>query len=238
MPKHLVAAIAAITAIAFASVAVAQTQDASMKVSLSPKKAGTKRHPRNSSLKLTIANNDVHKTLRQLDVQLPKTVAVSGKGLMACKEPTLQSDGPSACPKGSIAGKGIANAAVGVDQPAPVPLQFDVTAVVVGKNGLDFFLHGTNLAVNATATGRIRKTSKGPKLVVKIPQQAQQPTPGVYAGLVDLTATIAKKSGTHKLIATTGCRHHKQKFSTVLHFAQNPARPAGTAKASASSTCS
>lgn len=238
MRKYLIAAIAALTAIAFASVAIAQGPAASMKVTLSPKKAGTKKHPQNSKLKLTITNNDVHKTLTQLDIQLPKTLVASGKGLKSCSVAKLNSDGPGGCPKGSKVGGGSAEAALGVDQDQPQPLHFEVTAIVTGKKSLAFYLHSTTIPVNVVAPGTLKNSKKGQKLVVKIPQQAQQPAPGVYAGLVSLTTTLQKKSGKHILLGSTGCKHHKQKFSATLHFGENPARPASKATTTASSKCS
>lgn len=239
MRKYLIAAIAALTVIAFASVAIAQGPAASMKVKLSPKKAGTKKHPQNSKLRLVITNNDVHKTLTQLDIQLPKTVVASGKGFKACSEAKLNNDGPAGCPKGSIVGHGTADAALGVDQPAPQPLQFDLTAVVTGKKAVDFYLHSTTIPVNVVSPGRLKSTKKGQKLVIKVPKSAQQPAPGVFAGLVKIDSTLGAKAGKHKLIATTGCKKHKQKFSTLLHFGSNPARPTPSkATVTASSKCS
>ena len=238
MRKYLIAAIAAIAAIAFASVAVAQDQAASMSVNVSPKKSGTLKKPANSKLKLTITNNDVHKTLKQLDIQLPKTVVAAGKGFKFCKEATLKSDGPTACPKGSKVGGGSAEAALGVEQAQPQSLHFDVTAILVGKNAIDFYLHWTGTSTNIVAPGRLKGTKKGQKLIVKIPVEAQQPLPQVYAGLVSLTTTLSKKSGKHKLISTVGCKKHKQAFGATLHFGQNPVRPASTATTSASSKCS
>jgi hypothetical protein len=235
--KYLIAVVAALTAIAFASVAIAQSPEATMKVKLSPKKAGTKKRPKNSKLTLSVKNNDVHKTAKQLDIQLPKTVVASGKGFKACKESKLASDGPAACPKAAIVGKGTAEAALGVDQASPQPLHFEVTAVVVGKKAIDFYLHSTTIAVNVVAPGRLKNTKKGQKLVVKIPQEAQQPAPGVYAGLVSLDTTLGAKRGKHKLIASTGCKRKKQKFSATVHFGANPVRPAGKVTTSASSKC-
>lgn len=236
MRKYLIAAIAALTAIAFASVAIAQGPAASMKVTLSPKKAGTKKHPRNSSLKLTITNNDSKKTLKQLDILLPKTVLASGKGIKTCKESKLAADSPSGCPKGSIVGHGSADALFGVNLPEQQPLHFDVTAVAVSKNGLDFYLHSTTIPANIVAPGRLK--NNGRKLVVKIPPEAQQPAPGGWAGLVSLTTKIGKKAGKHMLISSTGCKHHKQKFGAVLHFADNGVTPASRSTTSASSKCS
>jgi hypothetical protein len=124
-----------------------------------------------------------------------------------------------------------------VDQPTPAALHFDVTAYLVGKKALDFYLHSTGIPVNVVAPGRLHKTRKGQKLVVAIPEQAQQPATGVFAGLVSLNTSLGKHSGRHKLIASTGCKHHKQRFSAKLHFAANPARPASTATANASARC-
>src|ERR671920_271232 len=64
--KYLIAAVAALTALAFTAVAIAQTPAASMSVKVAPKKAGTAKKPKNSSIELNIKNNDPKKTLSKL----------------------------------------------------------------------------------------------------------------------------------------------------------------------------
>src|SRR3954453_1005937 len=119
---------------AFAATSFGATPAATMKVTVAPKKAGTKTKPKNSSIHLTIKNNDSKRTLSKLTITSPKTFKLSTTGLTTCDEATLAAGGPAACPKASRVGKGTANALFAVNGPSPSPLHFDVTPVVVGKN--------------------------------------------------------------------------------------------------------
>jgi hypothetical protein len=225
--KYLVAAVAATAAIGVGT-AFAQdaSQSASMKVSVGPKKAGTKKHPQNSSVGLNIKNGNPRAVLSKLDIQMPKTLAVSGKGFPACKKSaldnsTLDSKGrPNECKKSRVGG-GVAKVLVGVNSPNVQSSEFKVTAVVGGKSALYFYLHGTGgfAAINTVAPGKVKNTKKGPVLTVKVPKDAQNVGP-LWNGLVQLKTTLKGKKGKHLLIGTTGCKHHKQAFSTKLTFAR------------------
>jgi hypothetical protein len=231
--KYLIVAVAALTTVAVAATAsIAQTPAASMKVTIAPKKAGTKKKPKNSSIHLTIKNNDPNRTLSKLTVTSPKTFKLSGKGLTTCKEADLVSGGPDACPKASILGKGTANALLGVNGASPTPLHFDVTPILVGKDRIDFNLNTAAIG-NLIAPAKI----KGRKLTITVPDQAQQPLPGTYAGLVDIDTTLKAKKGKHYLGSTVGCKKKKHAFSTLLTFINNGVSPAGTVTVKASSKC-
>jgi hypothetical protein len=232
--KYLIVAFAAITAMAFVTTAVAQTPAATMKVGISPKKAGTKKKPKNASIHLTIKNNDQKKTLSSLVVTSPKTFKLSTTGLTSCKEATLVAGGPAACPKASRIGKGTANALLGVNGPSPTPLHFDVTPVVVGKNRIDFNLHTDVLTNDLISPAKI----KGSKLTIEVPAAAQQPLPGTWAGLVDIDTTLKAKKGKHFLGTTTGCKKKKHAFSTKLIFANNGVSDPTPLTVKASSKCS
>ena len=66
MRKYLIVAIAALTALVFSAVAIAQTPAPTMSVKITPKKAGTKNKPKNSQINLEITNNDPKRTLSKL----------------------------------------------------------------------------------------------------------------------------------------------------------------------------
>jgi hypothetical protein len=231
--KYLIVAVAALTGLAFATVSFAQTPAASMKVTIAPKKAGTKKKPKNSSIHLTIKNNDSKRTLSKLTIKTPKTFKLSGKGLTTCAEADLVAGGPDACPKASKLGKGTANALLGVNGTSPTPLHFDVTPILVGKNKIDF-----NLFTAAIGNLISPATIKGDKLTIIVPDAAQQPLPGTYAGLVDIDTTMKAKKGKHYLASTVGCKKKKHAFSTVLTFIDNGVSPAGDVTVKASSKCS
>lgn len=239
MRKTLIAAIAATTVLGGGAIARAQIPagDASMKVTVAPQKAGTKKKPANTSLRLVINNNNNRRTLSKLQFQFPKTMVMSGKGLKFCNKAKLESTADNkVCPKASKVGVGTAIAWTGVDQPEPQKLTFDVIAYVVGKNGIDFWLRGHELPITVVSPGTIKQTSKGPKLTIKVPEAAQKLGP-VYNGLGQLDTTISKKVGSHKLISTTGCKSHKHVINAKLTFVTNPATPGGTLPLTAAAKC-
>jgi hypothetical protein len=240
--KYLIAALAATAAVGVGTTAYAQggPDGATLKVTVAPKNAGTAKKPVNSSVHFVATNNNSKRSLRKLDIQMPKTLKVSAKGFKFCNRGKLESSAdPSVCPKASKVGGGVAKAFLGVNTANPTPLTFDVKAFVVAKDRVDFSLHARELpSLFLVSPGKVTNTKKGPKLTVTVPEQAQQPAPGVYAGLAQLDTTLKGKAGSHKLIASTGCKKGKQPFSTKLYFSTNPVSSATTITASASSKCS
>ena len=252
MRKTLVAVVAALTALVVASVAYAQypAPAPDLTVKTSPTKAGTKKKPRSVTLNLKVVNNVESKTtMDTLDVYLPKKFKVSGKGFKACKYEALAANGLDACPKGSKAGSGSANAILGPYNANPAPLKFKVTAFVGGKKQILFDLQQTNGSVHTALKGVVKKArgKYGSRLSIKVPDgkgeyaafpNIQQPAPGVYSALVDLQATIGLKKGKRALIASTGCKGKKNHFKSVLTYADNPTPPAArTAEDTATTRC-
>ena len=235
MRKYLIVAVAAIAAVAFASVSLAQTpKPQTMSVKVSPKQAGTKKKPKNSSIVLDIQNNESKRTLGKLVITSPKTFRLSTVGLTKCKASVLEEQGPSACPKKSKVGKGTASALAAVNGPNPTPLTFDVTAVVTGKRNIGFHLHAHEAPLDVLSPGVI----KGRKLTITVPDAAQHLGP-VWNGLKSIHTTLKAKQGKHMLAATTGCVKKKQNFSTQLTFVNNTLPDtAGTVTVKASSKCS
>jgi hypothetical protein len=233
--KYLIAAVAAVATVGMStSIASAQDPKPTMKVNITPKKAGTKKKPKNSTIKLSVENPETNRTMSQLTITTAKTFKLSAKGLTKCSESTLEQGGPEACPRASRVGRGTASAALGVTSPTPTPLTFDVTAVVLGAKEIGFYLAARELPVNVLAPGHL----SGRKLTIEVPQAAQQPVPGTFAGLISLNATMKGKKGKNYLASTTGCRARKHSFSAVLTFVDNGATAAGTRSTSATSRCS
>jgi len=235
--KYLIAAIAALAAIALASVAVAQNSDVSASTSVSPKKAGTKNKPKPAKITTFVKNNIPNTTASKIEIDFPKTVKISGKGLTTCKLSKIQANGPSACPSKSKAGTGLTHAVVGPDR---IPLNFDVTAFVGGKNLVIFYIKQQGGTVSKALSGVISKGSGGfgQKLVISIPPDLQQPAPGLYAALVDLKSTLQLKKGKNALISSVGCKNKKHKFGAKLTFAPNPAQPPKpSASGTSTATC-
>jgi hypothetical protein len=222
--KFLIAALAAVASLALVSAAVAQNSDITATTKLSPSKAGTKKKPKSVKISTFIKNNVEGTTAEKIEIDFPKTVNISGKGLTHCKLSAIQAGGPSACPSKSKAGKGISHAVVGPDR---VPLNFDVTAFVGGDKLVIFYIQQQNGTVTKALQGKISSASGKykQKLVITIPPDLQQPAPGLYAALTDLQTTLQLKKGKHALISTNGCKHKKDVFGNKLTFAPNPAAP-------------
>ncbi len=224
MRKYLIAAMAVLTSLALASVAVAQIADVEATTTVSPTKSGTKKKPKNIKVTTFVKNNVPNTTAAKIEIDFPSTVKISGKGLTKCSLSAIQAQGPGACPAKSKAGTGISHAVVG---PGRVPLNFDVTAYVGGNNLIIFYIKQQNGTVTKALQGKISSASGKfkQKLVITIPGDLQQPAPGLYAALVDLKSTLQLKKGKNYLVSSTGCKKKKHTFGAKLTFAPNPAAP-------------
>jgi len=222
--KYLIAAMAVLTSLALASVAVAQIADVEATTTVSPTKSGTKKKPKNIKVTTFVKNNVPNTTAAKIEIDFPSTVKISGKGLTKCSLSAIQAQGPGACPAKSKAGTGISHAVVG---PGRVPLNFDVTAYVGGNNLIIFYIKQQNGTVTKALQGKISSASGKfkQKLVITIPGDLQQPAPGLYAALVDLKSTLQLKKGKNYLVSSTGCKKKKHTFGAKLTFAPNPAAP-------------
>jgi hypothetical protein len=236
----LIVAVAAMTALAFAAVSLAQTPDkATLTTKLTPKNAGTKKKPANSKLHFNVVNANTSRTMSDLDIFMPKTLKVSLKGMPSCDPNTIMA---RACPKSSILGTGKAEALVGVNGPSPSPLTFDVKAVktksqVTGKDMLGFVIDDGGALLFLTETKLSKAGGKyGTKLHIDVPDLAQHAGTS-YNGLVSLDTTLGKKKGKNKLLATTGCVKKKQPFKVNLTFIDNTVTTAAVLSDTATSKC-
>jgi hypothetical protein len=236
--KSFMAAGAAALAIGAAGVAYAQNPAPAPTAtgSISPSKAGTKAKPKAVKVTLSVKNNVESKTTAaQIQITFPSTLKLSTKGLKAC---TASDDAIIAAPttacKGSVAGKGTSNAIINPYAATPFPIHFNVTPIV-GKNQLIFYLHATNFSTDAVLHGKI----VGRKLTIAINPELQQPTPGVYSALNDLSTTLKLTKGTASLFSTTGCTGGKQKVGVKISYVPNPTPPAASsASTTANAKCS
>jgi hypothetical protein len=227
--KYLIAVIAALASIALASVAVAQDEDVSSTTSLSPSKAGTKSKPKPVTVKTFIKNNVPGTTASKIEIDFPKTVKISGKGLTKCAPAEFAKPGGKAnCPAKSKAGTGVSHAILRDSSgQGGTPLNFDVTAFVGGNNLVIFYIEQQGGGVTKALQGKISSASGKfkQKLVITIPPDLQQPTTGLYGALQDIRSTLYNKKGTHSLLTTNGCKKKKHRFGAKLTFAPNPAPP-------------
>jgi hypothetical protein len=224
--KSFMAAGAAAIALGAAGVAYAQNPAGSItgSASVSPTKAGTKKKPKNEKFTLKVTNDSASKTTASsIKITFPSTLKLSTKGLTQCtkSDEAIINDGPAKACKGAIAGKGSANAVVGPTQPNPVPLKFAVTPIV-GKNQLLFYLAAQGAITNKYVLhGKI----SGKTLTIAITPDVQQPVPGLYSALVDLTSTLSVKKGKNYLISSTGCSGGKHKIPVTVGYVANPTPP-------------
>ena len=228
MRKTFIVAGAAALALSTAGVAFAQNPDPSITATagVSPTKSGTSSKPKAVQFKLSVTNDPASKTTaKSIVVKLPSTLKLSTSGLDQCKasDDELIAD-INVCKK-SIAGSGSANAKLNPFATAPAPLKFKVTPVV-GKNELLFVLSG---AADAVLHGKV----KGSSMTITITPQLQQPAPGAYSALDNLTTTLKKTKGSKSLFTSVGCKSKKHGVNVTVNYAPNPSPPA---KSSASDT--
>ena len=222
MRKLLMGALAASATLAVAAGAIAQSPESTFTARVSPSKAGTATKPKNTTLGFGVTLNKPGTTVEFIDLGLPKTLKISGKGLKRCTVDTLAAEGPSGCPAGSKAGApGTATALLGPAGPAQSELHFVVTPFVLDSNTLVFYVAsdtGSGIAVQSPITGEI--TSRGHKLRITIPKELRQPVPGVDASLTSLNQSFSGKVGSHYLVSSNGCAKRKHKFTGKLTFGQ------------------
>ena len=230
MRKSFLVAGVATLAVGVTGVAYAQNPapvlDATATVS--PSKSGTKSKPKSEKLKLVVKNNRESKTTASsIEITLPSSLKLSLSGLDQCKATDTELlAGPDKVCKKSIAGTGEANALVNPFAPTPAPLKFKVTPVIGDKNELLFVLDSS--IADAVLHGKI----SGRKLTIKIPDgtggqpNLQQPAPGTYSALLDLTTTLSKKKGSKALITSNGCKSKMHKIGVKVNFVPNPSPPA------------
>ena len=244
MRKYLIAALAAVLSVTVAGIALAQNPDPSAsapdaKFTVSPAKAGTKKKPKNSTLKLFVKNNRTDATVDTITVFLAKNLKLGGKGFKYCTAAALNTKGKTACPAGSKAGSGTANAVVG---PGHAPVKFTVDAYIGSKTSVIFYTQqvapGT---VRKALVGKISKASGkfGSKIVITIDEDLQQPAPSVFSSLVDLRVTMKAKKGKNYLVSTTGCPSDKKhRFGVKFTFNPNSTFPAtGSVTGTTDSPC-
>ena len=235
MRKSFVAAGTAALALGVAGIAYAQTPAPSIEAtaSVSPTKSGTKSKPKSEKLKLSVTNNrDSKTTAKSITITLPSSLKVSTSGLDVCKASDDDLLVSTASCKKSIAGKGEAHALVNPFATSPAEVEFKVTPIVGNKQIL--FVLNSNIA-QAVLHGKI----SGKKMTIAITPELQQPAPGTFSALLDLTTELSKKKGTKGLITSVGCKSKKHTVGVKIDYAPNPNPPAqSSASTTADAKCS
>jgi hypothetical protein len=233
--KTFFAAGTAALALGAAGIAYAQTPPPSVTAtaSLSPSKAGTSSKPKPTKLKLAVKNNpDSKTTAAKITITLPSTLKLSTSGQTICKasDDALIAD-VNVCKK-SIAGKGAAHALVNPFAASPAQVEFKVVPVIGNKQIL-FVL--TSPIAQAVLHGKI----SGKTLTIPITPELQQPAPGTFSALLDLSTDLGKTTGKKGLLTATGCKAKKHTIGVKIDFVPNPTPPAqSSASGTADAKCS
>ena len=185
------------------------------KASVSPSKAGTKKKPVAVTLKTRPYFADIKPdaakpfATRYSNVYYDKNLVFNGKKFPSCKGPVLLTSGGSACPAGSKVGKGTAaGEALGLVQHLTVDIYNGP-----GGNKVELLVRGsTPLVINSVIEGTLTKgTGKyGWHLKVPVPDDLQQPAPGVIASLTDFDTTIKATYKKVPYIALAGGMHKEE----------------------------
>ena len=217
MRKLITAAVVAAASLALVGSAIADPNDdqASLKVTATPKDAGTSKKPKNVKLTFGTKVNLPGTTVDTIQVLLPSGLKFSGKGFKKCNIDDLIAAGISACPSGSKAGP--MGTATAIIEPGGAPLDFEVHPFVEDSNTFLFYLNGINgNGVQTAIKGEI--TNGGKKMRITIPLELRQPA-NLDATLTSINQTFKGKSGKNAIVSSTGCKGGNYKVTGGLEFA-------------------
>ena len=238
MRKLLIGA-AVLAVVAIPTVALAQNPAPVVtgEAKITPSKAGTTKKPKAAKFSFKIVNSAASKTtVRRLQTELPKGVKLSGNKLTACSADDFVAN--AGCPSASKLGTGVSYAFIVAPTPAPDCvgtngaaagcLTFDTTFYVGGKNAITVALQQRGGPAFPPLTGKI--SNGGRKLVIDIPPELQQPVPGTYSALLQLSGTFSRsktvKGKKYSFVSTTSCPSSKKwSVKSTLFYAPNPSAP-------------
>jgi hypothetical protein len=205
MRKVALLATTAIAAVGVTTPAWAVNADQGLDVSLSPTKAGTKQKPAAVKIKVKTTTNpkdNVPFATREAVIHFDKALVFNPKKFKTCSASKIQAS-ESSCPKGSKVGSGSAiGTAIGQTS------NLKVSAFNGPKSKL--MLHvtaSTPLQIDAVIQASLKKDKGkyGYKLVLPVPDNLQQPVPGVFAVLLKFVAATKGTSKGVPYIGLTGC---------------------------------
>lgn len=225
--RTLVASIAAVAVLGGGVTAWAVTPaESTVDVQFTPSKtnAGTKKRPAITNLKVVIKGGTTTgegqpATSTALNTILPGTWRINSERWPRARRCSItevnRAKSTAPCPRGSKVGSGVSNAAFGEGGGNQ---RLTVTAYVIKNGDLGFFLRGTDPTQVAQMIQGV--TSNGNRLSVKIPQNLQEPVPGVTTGITLLTVNfkaITRLRGGRRIgiLQTTGCKNRQWKFGFV-----------------------
>lgn len=220
------ALVGTIATLGAAAPALAVNADQGVRVTLSSKKAGTKKKPTRESLKIAISTTPkdaVPFATRKTVLFFDKNLVFSPKAFKTCTSAKLQ-QGESSCPQAARVGSGTARgAAIGQVQ------NLKVTAYNGPKSTILLHVTGaTPLQIDSVIVGTLSRSSGvyGYKLTVPIPENLQQPVPGVYATLTSFITTVRGQRKGTPYVGLKGCSGGRLRFKGVFTFSDNSVKTA------------
>jgi hypothetical protein len=250
--KYLIG-VAVLVAAAIPAVALAQNPAPTVtgESKVTPSKTGTTKKPKAAKFTFKVVNSAASKTtVKQIKLDLPKGVKLSGNKLTACTADDFLASGK--CPSAAKLGTGVSYAFIVAPTPAPDCvgtngaaagcLTFDTAFYVGGKNALTVTLEQRGGGAFPPLTGKIG--NGGRRLTIDIPSDLQSPAPNNYSALLQLSGSFSKsktvKGKKYSFVSTTSCPSSKKwSVKSTLVYAPNPAPPvAASASSTNTSKCS
>ena len=232
MTKRIAPAMAVAVALAVPASAQAEViQD--FTISASPNTASTSKKKRSVTLKVKTGTRDttgaLPPTTKKATLFFPKGSQWNGDMFPKCSGSSISSArSTDDCPKGSIIGKGKAagSATGGI-------IQNDLTIVVAngGKSTVNMFVEGTSpLRIQSNIEAKIVRlpsSSKyGIRLEVPIPQNLQEPAPGVATAITNFEVSVGKSATIKKqkrgIIEITRCDGGKWSGEGTFEYVNSP----------------
>jgi hypothetical protein len=227
MRMRILVTATAVAALGLTSSAWAVNADQTITVKVSPTKAGTKKKPANVKLTVETDTKPLDATPfanRLVTIHFDKHLVFNPKKFKTCSAQTVQAN-ESKCPKGSKVGRG-----TGVGTALGIVSNLTVSAYN-GPHG-KFLLHIVSPGPPQVdgviqATLKKDKGKYGYKLVLPVPDNLQQPVPGVFAVLLKfVTATKGTSKGV-PYIGLTGCpASHKLSFKGDFNYGDGTSKTA------------
>jgi hypothetical protein len=206
---------------------------------VSPSKAGTKKHPRGVKLTTVFKWQNLGPAKQPIVTKFflwfPKGSQYNGAKYKSCSRKKI-ARGPGACPKKSIMGSGTGTAYASTTKTHP-----KITVVNGGKSTIYFYTVLNNPArVRQAVVGKLKKLSGkfAYELTVTVPIDLRV-VAGTPIALTYLKVVAGGKKFAPKWLATTGCDHGQWPFKVTTDYAKpsNPQRTVGSATYSKSIKC-
>lgn len=230
MKKRIAPAVALAAALAVPAAAQAEViQD--FTISATPTKASTAKTKRSVTLKVKTGTRDttgaLPPTTKKATLFFPKGSQWNGDLFPKCAGSDISAArSTDDCPEGSIVGKGKAAGAA----PGGI-VQNDLTIVVAngGKSKVNMFVEGTSpLRIQSNIEAKIKRlTGKyGIRLDVPLPQNLQEPAPGVPVALTNFEVSVGKSATIKKrkrgIIEITRCDGGKWSGEGTFEYVNAP----------------